>query len=193
MAKVRRNSLGFFVFTNSFIATICFVGIICQSVPYHVYSQFISGSFNRNGFGQQPQQQQTPQSPCPGTFQYQSNGYEVYGVGQIQPGQYQIGTDIVMMAHLIVATQLPTVSGKIRLTKVPNKICHSPLCPAFIIFRFQSYYGKIRITGTPEQIVTQMYNNEPIQFEINFPTQDPLPTISSILVNGNSICAADQC
>lgn len=37
-----------------------------------------------------------------------------------------------------------------------------------------------------------MYSNEPIQFEIKFPTQDPLPTVSSIVVNGNTICAADQ-
>lgn len=56
----------------------------------------------------------------------------------------------------------------------------------------QTYYGKVRLTGSPEHIVNQMYNNEAIQFEINFPTQDPLPTVSSILVNGNSICS-DQC
>lgn len=56
------------------------------------------------------QYQSTPPSPCPQSFQYQSTGYEVVGVGQIQPGQYQIGADIIMVVHLVVGTQLPSVS-----------------------------------------------------------------------------------
>lgn len=45
-------------------------------------------------------------------------------MGQIQPGQYAIGQDIIMMAHLIVGTQLPTVSGEkyktLRLNFISN-------------------------------------------------------------------------
>ena len=51
-----------------------------------------------------------PQSPCPQTFQYRSNGFEVIGVGQILPGQYVIGETIQMMAYMIISTSLPSVS-----------------------------------------------------------------------------------
>lgn len=79
-------------------------------VPEFVSSQF--SSFFSGGGGGGGSAYNTPQSPCPQTFQYQSNGFEVQGVGQILPGQYEIGSDIFMLAHLVVGTQLPSVSAK---------------------------------------------------------------------------------
>lgn len=131
MATVRRTNPGLSFVANGLLST-AFVGLIlCQSVPFLVYSQFhdtqlgnrvggfSTGGFSNNGFSSSSSGgfsngggHSTPQSPCPGTFQYQSNGYETYGVGQIQPGQYEIGQDILMMAHLIVSSQLPSVSWK---------------------------------------------------------------------------------
>lgn len=85
-------------FQNRLHSCILLFWIICLTMPDVISSQFLSGGY------------QTPQSPCPQVFQYQSNGYEMIGVGQILPGQYQVGGDILMMAHLIVGSQLPTVS-----------------------------------------------------------------------------------
>lgn len=70
-----------------------------------------SVGFSSNGNGESSNyNQQTPQSPCPQTFQYQHNGQEFYGSGAIQPGQYVIGQDILLMAQLIVGSPLPSVS-----------------------------------------------------------------------------------
>ena len=128
-----------------------------------------------------------PQSPCPQTFQYRSNGFEVIGVGQILPGQYVIGETIQMMAYMIISTSLPSVSTDGEVPSIQRIINWTRS------LLLQNYYGKIEFLGTPEQVVNQMYSNEPITFQIMFPIQDPLPIISSITANGQAICSGNDC
>lgn len=110
----------------NFISLLC-VLFFCGCLPLLANSQFTSsfgGGFN------------TPQSPCPRTFQYQSNGYEVYGAGQILPGQYEIGGDIFMMANLIIGTQLPSVSVASRNTCWGKELgSNGALIPGFFASR----------------------------------------------------------
>lgn len=82
-----------------------------------------SNGFTSGGGGSGSSSHATPPSPCPQTFQYQSNGFETIGSGTLQPGQYQIGQDILLMAQLIVGVQLPSVSDS--LLSLLSKSQHS--------------------------------------------------------------------
>lgn len=48
------------------------------------------------------------QSPCPGTFDYQRDGYYMYGVITIQPNGPVSYVNV--KANFTIATRLPTVS-----------------------------------------------------------------------------------
>lgn len=72
-------------------------------------------------------------SPCPDTFQYRSNGYEQYGVGQIR--QPPIGEDIHVMVHLIVGARLQSVSVSVESEEIWVWGREPRLKRPFIVFR----------------------------------------------------------
>lgn len=62
--------------------------------------------------------QQQSQGPCPGLFQYASDGYENYGL--IYFSGAQIGRTYLLDLQLIVQGRLPTVRKKVSRTNSCN-------------------------------------------------------------------------
>ncbi|XP_059616531.1 uncharacterized protein LOC132261647 [Phlebotomus argentipes] len=106
--------------------------------------------------------QEVPSTPCPSTFRYQFDGGSGEWIGIGRIANPPVGEDIMLFVTLSVGTQLTS-----------------------------SYVGEVKILGQPSEIANRIYSNQPLNFEVRFPIQNPLPEVSSITVNENVICRAE--
>ncbi|GAB0099246.1 hypothetical protein DMENIID0001_150960 [Sergentomyia squamirostris] len=106
--------------------------------------------------------QDVPNTPCPSTFKYQFDGGSGEWIGIGRITNAPIGEDIILFVTLSVGSQLTS-----------------------------SYVGEVKILGTPQEIASRIYSSQPLNFEVRFPIQNPLPEVSTITVNDNVICRAE--
>ncbi|KAJ0173211.1 hypothetical protein K1T71_011387 [Dendrolimus kikuchii] len=98
------------------------------------------------------------QSPCPGIFDYVNDGYEIYGVITIQPTGFGPLSFVNVKIHLTIPTRLPS-----------------------------TYHGKIEPI-IPLDFQRRLKTGEPITYRVSFPVSSPLPRLTSIQANGNTLC-----
>lgn len=106
--------------------------------------------------------QEVPNTPCPSTFRYQFDNGAGEWIGLGRIAKAPIGEDIILYVTLSVGTQLTS-----------------------------SYVGEVKILGQPSEIANRIYSGQPLNFEVRFPIQNPLPEVSTITVNDNVICRAE--
>ncbi|XP_055716602.1 serine protease gd-like isoform X2 [Phlebotomus papatasi] len=106
--------------------------------------------------------QEVPNTPCPSTFRYQFDNGAGEWIGLGRIAKAPIGEDIILYVTLSVGTQLAS-----------------------------SYVGEVKILGQPSEIANRIYSGQPLNFEVRFPIQNPLPEVSTITVNDNVICRAE--
>lgn len=53
----------------------------------------------------------------------------------------------------------------------------------------QGDYGEISLTKSKEATYADVQNGRPLQLDIRFPTQNPLPKINELYLNGQLLCS----
>jgi Serine protease gd N-terminus len=121
-------------------------------------------------------------SPCPDVFLYAFNASSFFfGIVTVPSPQFGMANTLEITLSLPIL--LPNVSNLLQFDQPVWKIHKIPLYKFF-----QRYNGSIDVMTDKSHVLQNILRGKMLRYRVELPVQQPLATVTLILLNGQSIC-----